>query len=761
LAQELQIQLQVPPAAISPRESDQAPAKVDLDFVQVLKQVNAQGRVDFDSLKVVPLGASADAPSLPFRWYDADVPDPFLEFHGMVSRTNGELRTSPAARAGFLYNTSGSGKKGYLAFLHTQKGNEPSSYQLTFKLLPADAVSHGNGPKGWLGDGQMRCGAVGGSTTGSGHSRIALDDWNGDGLIDIIQGEEYGCLFVYPNTGTAKEPAYSYREFLCDSQGKPIDVGMHAAPLVVDFDGDGAKDLLVGTHVNRIIFFKNTGNDQNRKLVFKGIVKSNGEPIELPAKPIVGRSEGVFKEDYYPVLDMVDWNGDGRKDLLAGGYVTGRVYLLENKGTNPDGTPILSEPTPLESDGKIINVGDWCAAPCAADLNGDGKLDLISGNNPISKESIEANIFLRYYEGSGSSSQPALMEKPIPRDGDFPGPMLATPRLADLNGDGLLDLAVSGRQNLYLFFNIGTKTSPKFKAHNKPTLLPWGSDPIGFPQFVDYNRDGKPDLFDSYIISLNSGAHSPFKFDKKKSLLPRGVRIEHPSGIGDDWFFPYLVDFDGDGDFDILFGDWHGTVWFHRNNGNDESPNYDQVGYRLKLTDGKEIKVGPIGKDVNTDFNALQGARTVPSAADIDGDGIVDLLVGDNYGVVRFYRNVGSKTETVFELPVQVGDVKKRCSVDTTDWDHDGRKDIIAGSAGGTVRVFRNVLREGKIAFEEGIDPKLPPLKQPRVAMVDLNGDGDEDLFVPSTQGSVWIERSYLDRGYASARVIKVEKATK
>ena len=96
-----------------------------------------------------------------------------------------------------------------------------------------------------------------------------------------------------------------------------------------------------------------------------------------------------------------------------------------------------------------------------------------------------------------------------------------------------------------------------------------------------------------------------------------------------------------------------------------------------------------------------------------------------------------------------------RGSVDVTDWDGDGRQDIIAGASNGVVRVFLNTGRKGVAAFGDGIDPKLPPLKQPRVLMVDLNGDGDEDLFVPSLQGSVWIERSFLRHGYAMAKPIE------
>ena len=59
--------------------------------------------------------------------------------------------------------------------------------------------------------------------------------------------------------------------------------------------------------------------------------------------------------------------------------------------------------------------------------------------------------------------------------------------------------------------------------------------------------------------------------------------------------------------------------------------------------------------------------------------------------------------------------------------------------------------------FAEGFDPKLPPIIQPRVLMVDLNGDGDEDLFLPSTQGSCFVERSFLRDGYAPGKLVAVE----
>ena len=85
--------------------------------------------------------------------------------------------------------------------------------------------------------------------------------------------------------------------------------------------------------------------------------------------------------------------------------------------------------------------------------------------------------------------------------------------------------------------------------------------------------------------------------------------------------------------------------------------------------------------------------------------------------------------------------------------------DVIAGSANGRVRVFLNQPGHragGQRQFSEGIDPGLPPIVQPRVITGDLNGDGDIDLFLPGTQGSVWMERSFVRHGYAAGMVQSV-----
>lgn len=764
--------IRVDPHGATTRPSDAMPAELEIDWPAQLQAIGLTGQVDLSSLQVVRYDPSTAQPvrfddyayqksrnDRPFCWYDAAIPYDFPEVVGAITRTNGELKRQKSVRAGYVYNTLGDGERGRLAWVHSQDKDQPSFYAVYFDLLPPGQSAQAPPPRGWIGDAMPRCDLVSASTTGSGHTRIALDDWNDDGLIDVVQGEEYGCLFVFPNCGTATQAQFPYRKMIFGTDRLPLDVGMHAAPLVVDWDGDGVKDLLVGTHVNRIVWFRNEGSNRDRKLAYKGFVRIDGKELELPNTPVAGQSSEVFRHDYYPVLDWVDWNGDGRADLLAGGYITGRIFLYENAAQAADGTPKLVFRGPLEADGAPLNVADWCAAPCAADLDGDGRLDLLSGSMPMTPQGRARQAMLRYYRNVGSPSEAKLTEIPLPHRGELPVAGLATPRAADLNGDGLLDLVVSAGNRIYQYPNVGSASEPVFKVDEPLLRLAWGNAPLRGWQFIDFNNDGLPDMVDDYTILLNSGKGSPYSFDKPVPVLPPGVRIAHPSGIGDDWFWPYLCDFDRDGQIDVLFGDWHGTVWLHRNTSSAGNLQFDVDGYRLKTRDGKEIKVGPLDADPSKTFTALQGARTVLTAADFDEDDVIDLVVGDTFGLIRYYRNSGTAKAPVFDPPVVIGDQKIRVLVDATDWNDDGRMDVIAGAANGMVRVYLNTGARGAPAtFDAGTDPGLPPIKQPRVVMVDLNRDGDQDLFLPSTQGSVFVERSFLRHGYARGKLLKVEK---
>jgi hypothetical protein len=84
--------------------------------------------------------------------------------------------------------------------------------------------------------------------------------------------------------------------------------------------------------------------------------------------------------------------------------------------------------------------------------------------------------------------------------------------------------------------------------------------------------------------------------------------------------------------------------------------------------------------------------------------------------------------------------------------------DVIVGTSDGRVLVYPNIAKQGAARFGPVISVPIPPIVEPRVIMADLNGDGRQELFIPGTQGSSLIDRSFLDHGYAQAKLIGAEQ---
>lgn len=713
-------------------------------------------RLELASLEVAGWDPSAGVPCTPplaLRWYDDAVPYSFPECEHYIHGTDGLTQTFELRpRWGDFYNLQGQGRGGRLVWIHTQHAEEIAHYRVRARLRADQDGPLAPAPRGFVGDGSHRCAAVGSSTTGLIHSRVAVSDWDADGRLDLLVGCARGAVLLYPNLGTPQQPSFVQARLLTTNDGRPLDVGWSAAPLAVDWDGDGLCDLLCGAERNRVLFFRNLGDGNQPRLVNQGFVHADGQPIELPVEPVPKSPPGVYTLDYYPVLEVVDWNGDGMPDLLAGGYITGRIYLYQAVGAELDGTPKLAARGPLEADGRPLNVGDWAAAPCAADFDNDGDLDLITGSLPLDAgggDGTDPEHFLRYFENIGTAAAPRLSERKLSIIGRFPAAVLSTPRAADMNADGLLDLVVSANEHIYIYYNTGTAHAPRFAVHADPLPGVWSSAPL--PTFglqcVDWNEDGRIDLFSALTLRLR-GPDGSFTAEP---LLAPDNHVEHPAPHGDAWLFTQLADLQGDGRLDLLFGTHQGEVWLHANLGG-QPPRFDEAGMRLMLEDGTPLRVGTrSGQDF--DFDALQGARTTFAVADFDGDERLDLVVGDTYGAVRFFRNTGTRHLPRFAAPVLLGRMATRMAPTAADWDADGLVDVVGGAANGDVCWWRN-LGNGAFAAEQSIAvPQVP--YGASVVVADWNGDGDADLLVGTAYGyCCWFERSFLKRGYAQAQII-------
>jgi hypothetical protein len=144
-------------------------------------------------------------------------------------------------------------------------------------------------------------------------SSLAVADWNGDGLLDLIVGDIRGHVSVYLNEGTKRHCAFGKPTRL-KAGGKEIAVPHgDAGPCVADWDGDGLPDLIVGCGDGSVVFYRNVGTAREPKLA-EGEVLIPPGTIEYDADKISEQpTRGVRAK-----VCVVDYNGDGLPDLLVG-----------------------------------------------------------------------------------------------------------------------------------------------------------------------------------------------------------------------------------------------------------------------------------------------------------------------------------------------------------------------------------------------------------------------------------------------------------
>lgn len=130
------------------------------------------------------------------------------------------------------------------------------------------------------------------------------NDWNEDGLIDLLVGESDGVVNLYINVGTNASPTFSSEAYLM-AGGVQLDVGYRSGPNVIDLNGDGVKDVVSGEMGGKAYFFENNGTNSAPDLA-AGVYLMNGSQ-EIATS---GTSRTT----------PIDWDNDGDMDLVIGSY---------------------------------------------------------------------------------------------------------------------------------------------------------------------------------------------------------------------------------------------------------------------------------------------------------------------------------------------------------------------------------------------------------------------------------------------------------
>jgi hypothetical protein len=468
----------------------------------------------------------------------------------------------------------------------------------------------------------------------------AFADLDADGDLDLVATNNFSQFFYFENTGTPSSPAFVMRA----GAANPLDGKTGSAPAFADFDGDGDLDLAASFQ-----YFENTGSASSA-----AFVQRTGA-----ANPLNGLSGGAF------AFAAGDIDLDGDVDLFAGSF-SGAFPFFENVGTpgNPDFVASTGRANPLAA-----NLGDARSAPALGDLDGDGNLDVVSG--------LEAGTFLTLIN-PGVPRFGARLGAGNPLNGQLVGEGSA-PAQRDLDGDGDPDLVAGDTSGGFSFFeNTGNARTAAFVRR--------------------------------------TGAANPLDGED----------------VGDD-STPALGDLDGDGDLDLVSGEYYGTFFYFENTGDVTTPDFIQQSGSANPLDALSVGVG-------------DRYSSAPALGDLDGDGDLDLVAGHQYGRFFYFENTGSATSPAFiertgaANPLNGKDVGLYSTPTLGDVDLDGDLDLIAGEEYGGFFVFENTGSATSPAFAamgggagltgEDVGTYSTP------ALGDLDGDGDLDLVTGNVDGN-------------------------
>jgi hypothetical protein len=205
------------------------------------------------------------------------------------------------------------------------------------------------------------------------------------------------------------------------------------------------------------------------------------------------------------------------------------------------------------------------------------------------------------------------------------------------------------------------------------------------------------------------------------------------------------MDIDGDGNLDVLSGSNPGEIYLFRGNADHSFA----AGEMLKDKKGAIINKSP--EDSSQRATQIIGSAVAVSAADWDGDGVVDLIVGNGSGDVYLIRNEGTAQAYAFGEPQHLTTtngkpvkVSGRGGPCVADWDGDGDLDLLVGGEDGSVQLYRNIgtktaprlalplqlVTPGTRGNRDEVIKEARRATRSKICVADWNGDGKPDLLL-------------------------------
>ena len=427
------------------------------------------------------------------------------------------------------------------------------------------------------------------ATTADGARSVYVADIDRDGDLDIVAASyEDDAISLYLNNGNT-DPSWSASDVATSADGA------HSV-FVADMDNDGDMDIVsASSEDDAIAWYENT--------------------TAAPGTPSFSAADVATSADGAQSVFAADMDSDGDMDIVSASYNDDAIAWYDNNGN--------SDPSWSASD--IATSADGATSIYAADVDGDGDMDLLSSSFSDDK--------IVWYENNGSQSFTAHS---ISTSADEAFSVYAI----DLDRDGDMDVlsASSDDHKIAWYENNGSES---FTAHNITTSANYARDVYA----VDVDGDGDVD-----VLSASTGDDKIAWYENNGS---QSFTAHSISTSADGAKSVYAIDLDKDGDIDILSASYNDdkVAWYENN--------------------------GSQSFTAHSISTSADGANSV-YAIDLDDDGDIDVLSSSwNDDKIAWYENNGSQSFTAHTVTTSADYAE---SVYAKDLDGDGDLDILSAS---------------------------------------------------------------------------------